>query len=88
MMKLTVIAASVVLIVVAVGSIIHFTTLDGRPGFLFSYLSDNEDAVYAAGCSNSGFRQVRMGMSRKDVIMLIGAPLDVWTNQAQDRGTN
>jgi hypothetical protein len=55
----------------------HFRTLDGMTGLIFGTLLP-EDTVYASGYSDSGFRRIRVGMSRAEVESLVGAPQKEW----------
>ncbi|HSS49006.1 MAG TPA: hypothetical protein VLX28_08665 [Thermoanaerobaculia bacterium] len=57
---------------------LHFWLIDGLDGWLWS-LTLKEDTVYTAGYTDSGFRQVRGGMSEEEVHRLLGPPQARWS---------
>ncbi len=55
---------------------VHVYLLDGIDGWLFGILfAEDEDTFYASGYSEKAFRQIHLGMSRLDVVNLLGRPL-------------
>lgn len=52
----------------------HSFLMDGLDGWLLG-LTLTEDTVYAAGYSDSAFRQVKIGMTADAVVSILGDPL-------------
>jgi hypothetical protein len=51
--------------------------LDGISGTVLAW-AFGEDTVYAPGYTDDGFRRVEIGMTRAEVLSLIGPPLARW----------
>jgi hypothetical protein len=64
---------------------LHFWLIDGLDGWLWSLTMD-EDTVYTPGYTDSGFRQVRVGMSEEQVHRLLGPPQKRWPLEAGRAG--
>jgi hypothetical protein len=62
-----------------------YSPLDGVSGMIWGALL-SEDTVYASGYTERGFCDVRVGMSQPQVYDLVGAPLDIWTNEGASVG--
>lgn len=73
MQKRNLTAVVVVLIAVA-ATIVHIRSLDGLQGYLLAPIR-KPDTEYAPGYTEKGFREVRLGQTRDDVIALLGQPL-------------
>jgi len=56
----------------------HFLTLDGLGGNFYSLLF-REDTVYTPGYANSKYRSIEKGMTKAEVIGIIGQPF--YTNK-------
>jgi hypothetical protein len=63
--------------VTALGTV-EATTLDGFDGILCALILSDHTA-YASTYSASGFRQIQVGMTTREVEALLGRPLDEWT---------
>lgn len=63
---------------VAIGSLVavQVSTIDGMPGVIGGLLG--EDTVYAVGYTDSAWRRVSIGMTRSDVVRLLGTPQKEW----------
>jgi len=59
-------------------------SLDGLTGVFFS-LGEKENTTYASGYTDAAFRKVRLGMSSKDVLSLLGPPLGKYDLANPDR---
>jgi outer membrane protein assembly factor BamE (lipoprotein component of BamABCDE complex) len=71
--------ASVVAGVVVVLAAIHFCSLEGLQGLLFSALAAEEDTIFAPDYSDTSFRAVQRGMSEAEVLGHLRSPLgEVW----------
>ena len=58
---------------------LHVYLLDGIDGWFFSKLAvGGEHTRYASGYTDSAFRSVRVGMSKDEVLGLLGVPLNTW----------
>ncbi len=55
--------------------LLHAYLLDGLDGWFFS-TGFEEDTEYAGGYSDDAFRSVRLGMATRDVVALLGPPLE------------
>jgi hypothetical protein len=56
------------------GAILNMYLLDGVAGVFWS-LGFEEDTEYAPGYSDSAFRKIHKGMSRTEVLAILGPPL-------------
>src|SRR6266849_2265953 len=64
---------------------LDFWLIDGLDGWLWG-LAMKEDTVYTAGYTDSGFRQVRCGMSEGEVHRLLGPPQARWSIPVDQSG--
>jgi hypothetical protein len=72
-------AAPIIGIIFTTLIIMHFLSLEGVQGLLFSMLAAKEDTIFAPGYSDSAFRTVRIGMSEAQVLGRLHVPLgEVW----------
>ena len=65
---------SVFLVLIIYIGIFHIYYLDGVHGWFFS-LTFEDSTVYAPGYSDAMFRKIRKGMSKEDVLKLLGSPI-------------
>jgi outer membrane protein assembly factor BamE (lipoprotein component of BamABCDE complex) len=65
---------------IALAATVDFYLLDGlRPEiFMLIFPSDQDSTVYTPGYSYRNFRKVKIGMSREEVIKLLGEPFSTW----------
>lgn len=52
--------------------------IDGISGELWDLVLST-DTKYSDGYSDSGFNQVKVGMSKQEVIEILGEPLAIWS---------
>lgn len=58
--------------------------LDGVDGWFFSKLAVGvEDTQYASGYTDGGFRAIRIGVSKEEVLGILGSPLKVWSDDRE-----
>ena len=56
--------------------------LDGIDGLFFSKLAlGGEDTQYASGYTDGGFRAIRIGVSKEEVLGILGSPLKLWPDE-------
>ena len=78
MQKKYIIALGIVSLLVVGLCFLHFLTLDGLAGN-FSGLLFEEDTVYASEYSNSKYLSIQNGMTKTEVVSIIGQPF--YTNE-------
>ena len=81
MNRKTIIVLISVILVLILRLYCSYTPLDGITGMLWGALPGFDDTVYAPGYTATGFRQIKVGMTRDQSYSIIGEPLDIWTNQ-------
>jgi hypothetical protein len=86
MTKRTILFVIAVFLPIAFALSIHYGTIDGIRGFIFS-LMFREDTQYTQGYTEAGFKKITPGMTVEQVHAILGPPHDRWNISPKEEGT-
>jgi len=84
-MKRIVTIGSLLAILIGILTSVHFYSLDGLVGLIFSHVGDT--TVYSKSYTDAAFRKVRIGMTESEVLGILGEPLETYTIEHMPKAT-
>lgn len=73
-----------IITVITVGTVLNYYLLDGLSGVIGS-LSLGDDTIYSPDYTDEGFRKIKPGMTKNEMLLILGYPFEILSEYVKNK---